>query len=61
MGDWKAVRKGVNGPIELYDLKSDVGEEHDVASKHPDVVARIEAYLKTARSESEHWPLPAAK
>jgi arylsulfatase A-like enzyme len=55
-GDWKAVRLGPGRPLELYDLKDDVGEQHDVASRHPDVVARIEAYLKTARTESNHWP-----
>ena len=28
---------------------------------HPDVVAKVEAYLKGARTESEHWPLRAGK
>jgi arylsulfatase A-like enzyme len=57
MGDWKAVRKAVDSPLELYDLKSDQGEESNVASKHPDVVKKIEDYLKTARTESELWPV----
>ena len=30
--------------------------QHDVAAAHPDIVAKIEAYLKTARTESERWP-----
>lgn len=55
MGDWKAVkRKGK--PIELYDLAEDISEKHNVASAHPQEVARIEAYLKTARTESPYWP-----
>ncbi len=55
MGDWKALRqKGKN--TELYDLKSDIGEKNDVAAQHPDVVARIEDYLKTARTEAKYWP-----
>ena len=29
---------------------------HDVAAAHPDIVAQIEAYLKTARTPSERWP-----
>jgi arylsulfatase A len=55
MGDWKAIKqKGKK--IELYNLKSDIGEKDDVATQHPDVVARIEVYLKTARTESKYWP-----
>jgi len=60
MGPWKAVRPW-GGPIRLYDLRADLGESHDVAAAHPEVVAKIEAYLKTARTESSHWPMTAAK
>jgi arylsulfatase A-like enzyme len=56
MGDWKAVRK-FGGALELYDLKSDLGETNNVASAHPDEVKRIEAYLSKARTESAEWPL----
>ena len=54
-GKWKAVRHGPGQPLELYDLAADLGETKDVAARHPEVVARIEAYLKTARSESANW------
>lgn len=57
MGDWKAVRLGTRQPLELYDLKADLGEQHDVAAEHPDVVKRFEAYLKSARTESPIWPI----
>jgi arylsulfatase A-like enzyme len=56
MGDWKAVRFGLKEPLELYDLKNDVGEKSNVASTHPDIVATIEKYLETARSDSRPWP-----
>jgi arylsulfatase A-like enzyme len=56
MGDWKAVRKSPDSPLELYDLKNDLGEQNDVAVKHSEVVKKIEDYLKTARTESELWP-----
>jgi hypothetical protein len=39
----------------LYDLETDPHEEHNVAAAHADVVARIETYLKTARTVSPRW------
>jgi arylsulfatase A-like enzyme len=57
IGDWKAVRHGRNKPIELYDLKADVGEKQDVAAEHPDVVERFDDFFKTARVDSEIWPI----
>jgi arylsulfatase A-like enzyme len=56
-GDWKAVRLGPGKPLELYDLKNDVGEARDVAGEHPEVVAGIEAYLRTARTDSAEFPI----
>jgi arylsulfatase A len=57
MGNWKAVRQGSAKPIELYDMKTDMAEAHDVAAQNPEVVKRFEEYLKTARVESEVWPV----
>jgi arylsulfatase A-like enzyme len=56
-GDWKAIRPAPGAPLQLYDLKTDVAEARDVAAGHPDVVARIEEYLNTARTPSTRWPL----
>ncbi len=56
-GDWKGVRHGLARPLELYDLGTDPGEREDVAAKRPEVVAKIEAYLRTARTDSLEFPV----
>jgi arylsulfatase A-like enzyme len=61
LDDWKAIRLKPGGPLELYDLKRDVGEKNDVAAVHPEVVARIDGLLKEARTESRDWPLRSAE
>jgi arylsulfatase A-like enzyme len=60
LGNWKGVRLQVGSPIELYDLGTDLGEARDVASEYPDVVAKIDTFLKGARTESADFPVRAA-
>jgi arylsulfatase A len=57
MGNWKAVRLKKDAPLELYDLPNDPNEQRNVAAGNPEVVAKIEQYLKTARTESARWPV----
>jgi len=47
-GDWKAVRHSPTGPIELYDLKTDIAEAHDISAQHPDVVATMKKDMEEA-------------
>jgi len=60
MGRWKAVRLSKDAPLEIYDLQTDPAERANVAAAHPDVVKQIEAYLRTARTESAQWPVSAS-
>jgi arylsulfatase A-like enzyme len=57
MGDWKAIRSQAGEPLELYDLKTDVGEKQDVAEKNPEVVAKMDRLLLEARKPSDRWPI----
>jgi arylsulfatase A-like enzyme len=57
MGDWKGVRNGVGAAIELYNLKDDPSETKNAASKHPQVVSQIEEIMRTARTDSEDYPI----
>jgi arylsulfatase A-like enzyme len=55
--NWKAVKVPYTKPLELYDLSNDTGEEHDVAAAHPDIVAKFNNYIRTARADSPDWPI----
>lgn len=61
MGKWKEVKPGIDKEIELYDLENDVSEKNNVADQHPEIVAKIDELLKTARTESELFPLVQSK
>lgn len=62
-GDWKAVRPQAGEPLELFNLKNDLGEKKNVAQNHPDIVGQFETYFKTARTDDPRWPMkkPEAK
>ena len=44
MGDWKLIRLGTNAPA-LFNLKTDIGENEEVAANHAPVVRKIEKLL----------------
>ena len=68
VGNWKAIRNGLNPPrakplapggVELYDLAADPSESRDVASQHPDVVAKLSELMKQQHQKSAVFPLRA--
>jgi arylsulfatase A-like enzyme len=73
MGNWKLVRQNLMAAgkgkakakapkqptLELYDLATDRHEEHDVAAQHPDIIAKMQAIMKTQHTPSKTFPFPA--
>lgn len=54
---WKAVRNGPSRPIEIYDLKSDRAESKNLAADRPELVARAESLMTSARVDDPNWPM----
>jgi arylsulfatase len=60
VGNWKAVRQNMfkgNLEVELYNLANDVSESRNIASEHPDVVAKLTEMMSTVRTASTEFPL----
>lgn len=59
-GDWKLIRYNVltpnNTTTELYNLKTDLGEEKNVADQNPKVVKEMMEILNRSRIPSEVFP-----
>ena len=57
MERWKGIRLAKDAPLELYDLQADPRETANVAASHPDVVRRLDEYLKRSRTDNPLWPI----
>jgi arylsulfatase len=61
-GDWKLVAKGPGATWELYDMKADRTELHDLAARHPEKVqelrAKWEAWAKRTNVLPWIWTPP---
>ena len=57
MGRWKAVKNTPGARIELYDLATDIGEQHDVAKQFPDVIRDISPLFGAARNDNPDFPM----
>jgi arylsulfatase A len=60
-GDWKAVRNGPSAPLELYDLKTDAAEQHDIASEKRDIAAEAMRLMNLSRADDPNWPMSEGK
>ena len=58
-GRWKALRKNsAIAPIEIYDLKNDIGEINNIANIYPEIVSKAEELFKTEHVSNPLWKKP---
>ena len=55
MGNWKGVKHGVNGKIELYDLDKDAAETRNVADSNAKIVSEVNGIMKREHRVSPLW------
>ena len=61
IADRKLVRAGINGPWELFDLKADRTEQHDLAANHPEEVQAMKTQWRAWAKSVNAMPKPAKK
>lgn len=61
VGDWKLVRAGRRSEWELYDMKKDRTEMHDLSAEHSDVAKDLLAKWQAWAERAHVKPYPAAK
>ena len=59
MGNWKLVVKA--GQCRLYDLATDLHEDHDIAAKHPDIVKKMKDIILKEHTDSPIFKLTLPK
>lgn len=55
-GQWKGIRLqvGADEPVfELYDLATDIHEDHNVADQHPDICAHLQQLIDSCHTQSD--------
>ena len=52
LGDWKLHEYFEDNGLELYNLKTDLGEQHNVASENPAVVKKMHTLLENWRTKT---------
>jgi arylsulfatase A-like enzyme len=60
VGDDKLIEFFEDGRLELYNLRADVGQKHDLAKERPDLVRKLHAQLKNWR-QTVSAPMPTRR
>lgn len=50
-------RRNLRAPIEVYDVVADPGETKDIAAAQPEIAKKIASIMKTARTDSQLFPV----
>lgn len=59
MGDWKlVVKKGIPA---LYNLATDLHEDHDLSSEHPEIVKKMVSVIKEQHTPNKLFPVTLPK
>lgn len=58
LGDWWAFRESPSEATQLFNLSSDLTCEADIASRHPEVVERVEQIFSEQHTESQWYEVP---
>lgn len=62
LGDWKLIHYYETGIEELYNLRTDVGEQNNLASEQPEMVKKLHKQLfEYLKSVGAKYPVPNAK
>lgn len=60
--NFKVVRNdGINSPVEVYNLDTDIGERDNIADKFPEVASLALNIFKEAHIDNRHYPIKKKK
>ena len=57
-GDWKCVTIRPNTPLELYNLREDPEERHNLADRYPERVEQFDKEMRAMHRPTLNWPQP---
>ncbi len=59
--NWKILQQPIHSPPRLYDLSTDLSEQHDLSGRHPEVVDELVKRMDLQFVDSPDWRFPEPK
>ncbi len=56
--NWKGYRRGLQDPVEIYDLSKDPSEKNNIADQHPEIAKKLTRILLREHGPSPHFTAP---